>query len=365
MFYKYFRFSRKRIITFSVLMVMIFTIQFFLTGSLLAKQKVVTEAGNAASAVIGILDKTEVVRQKFKFRRDVVLSEFSLSFGSYEREDVGDTLNIQVTDGDNNILYESSVSVDDLSPNASYRVEMDHTITIPRGAVCCIKLSCSSKTSDYATIPTLNTTNKTEPNTYMSTLKMQTGKKSLNISYTYYYRQLAPFFIMLLEILLLFFLCFERITEYGVLLRKKKKKEERRREREQITNVQAQEKRKQSKNKSAKIRYSKTNKVRNQKHEKQKRKYQKEHNKKRLDKKKRMDSFKNFIKWCLVEPKVIRNIRIAVYILNPLIIMFAVELINDVLLTKSGWVWLFTWLLLLSVEFFFYALIGDMSIAML
>lgn len=78
-----------------------------------------------------------------------------------------------------------------------------------------------------------------------------------------------------------------------------------------------------------------------------------------------MDSLKNFIKWCLTEPKVIRNIRITVYILNPLLLMFAVELLNDVLLTKSGWVWLFTWLLLLAVEFLFYALIGDMGISIL
>ena len=140
-------------------MAFIFVLQFFLTGSLLARQKVVTEAGNSESAVIGVLDKTEVVRQKFKFRRNVVLSEFSLSFGSYERDEVGDTLNFQMTDGDNNILYESSVPVDDISPNASYRVAMDHTITIPRGAVCCIKISCSSDKTEYETIPTLNTTN--------------------------------------------------------------------------------------------------------------------------------------------------------------------------------------------------------------
>lgn len=352
-------------IIFSVLLVFIFCLQFFLTGSLLARQKVVTEAGNAASAVIGVLDKTEVVRQKFKFRRNVVLSEFSLSFGSYERTEVGDDLNIQVTDGDNNILYEHSVPVDELSQNASYRVEMDHTITIPRGAICCIKLSCSSERSDYAIIPTLNTTNKTEPNTYLSTLKMQTGKKSLNISYTYYYRQYAPFFIMLLEIFALFVFCFERVTEHGVLLRKKKEKFERKKAREKMTNAQAREKRKHSKNASAKVKYSKTNKVINKKEEKKKAHYQKIHNKNQLNKNKRMDSLKNFIKWCLVEPKVIRNIRITVYIINPLLLMFAVELLNDVLLTKSGWVWIFTWILLLAVEYLFYALIGDMSISIL
>lgn len=347
MLYKYFRFTKKRMIIFLVFLALIFGLQFFLTGSLLSKQKVVTEAGNSASAVIGVLDKTEVVRQKFKFRRNVVLSEFSLSFGSYERTEVGDLLNIQVTDGVNNILYENSVSVDELSPNASYRVEMDHTITIPRGAVCCIKISCSSETSDYAVIPTLNTTNKTEPNTYLSTLKMQTGKKSLNISYTYYYRQFAPFFIMLLELFALFVLCFERITEYGALLRKKKEKNDRKKERQKLTDEQAREKRSRSKNTAAKFKYAKTHKRR-----------------KKANKTNQIDSLKNFVKWCLAEPKAIRNIRIAVYILNPLLLMFMIELLHDVLLTKSGWVWLFTWILLLAIQYIFYAVLGDMGISM-
>lgn len=365
MLYKYFRFTKKRIVTFCILMALILGLQIFFTGSLLARQKVVTEAGNAASAVIGVLDKTEIVRQKFKFRRKVVLSEFSLSFGSFERSEVGDMLNVQVTDGDNNILYESSVPVDDISPNASYRISMNHTITIPSGAVCCIKLSCSSEKSEYETIPTLNTTNKTEPNTYMSTLKMQTGKKSLNISYTYYYRQIAPMILMVLEVMLLFFLCFERVSEYGELLRKKAEKQERKSKREQAENEKAQEKRKQSKSAAAKVKYSKTKKQVDKKQEKRKIRYQKKHNKNRLTKTKKIDSFKDFLKWCLTEPKVLRNVRIFIYLFNPLLLMFAVELINDVLLTKSAWVWIFTWLLLLAVEYLLYAITGSMCIAML
>ena len=364
MLYKYFRFTKKRVILFSVLLALIFVLQFLLTGSLLARQKVVTEAGNSASAVIGILDKTEIARQKFKFRRKVVLSEFSLSFGSFERDEVGDTLKFQMTDGDNNILYESSAPVDEITPNAGYRVKMDHTVTIPRGAICCIKITCSSKRSEYETIPTLNTTNKTEPNTYLSTLKMQTGKKSLNISYTYTYRQVAPLIILCLEIFVLFCLCFERITEYGVIFRKKQEKTERREEREKQMKESAKKKRKQSKNKSAKVKYLKSKSELTKAQKKKKEKFEKKHNKEKRKKKKKNRSFKDFVKWCLIEPKVIRNVRRFIYILNPLLMMFAVELINDVLLTKSAWVWLFTWLLLLAVEYVFYAVIGDMGISM-
>ena len=80
MLHKYFKFTKKRITAFAVLSVLILGLQIVFTGSLLARQKVTTEAGNAESAVIGILDKTEIVRQKFAFSRKVVLKEFSLSF---------------------------------------------------------------------------------------------------------------------------------------------------------------------------------------------------------------------------------------------------------------------------------------------
>ena len=182
MLHKYFKFTKKRITAFAVLSVLILGLQIVFTGSLLARQKVTTEAGNAESAVIGILDKTEIVRQKFEFSRKVVLKEFSLSFGSFERNEVGDSLDIQMTDGDNNIVYETKIPVDDITPNAAYRVSMDHTVTIPKGVTCCIKISCSSSTQQYNTVPTLNTTNRTDPNTYLSTMNMQTHKKALNIS---------------------------------------------------------------------------------------------------------------------------------------------------------------------------------------
>ena len=106
---KYFRFTRKRVAVFTGLAILIIVLQVIFTGSMISRQKTTVEAGNSESAVIGILDKTELVRQKFKFRRKVILSEFALSFGSFERDRVGDELNIQMLDGDNNIVYESMI----------------------------------------------------------------------------------------------------------------------------------------------------------------------------------------------------------------------------------------------------------------
>lgn len=308
---KYFRFTRGRVALFAILTVIIIILQILFTGSLIARQEVTVEAGNSESAVIGILDKTELVRQKFQFKRKVVLKEFALSFGAFERKEVGDTLNIQMQDGENNIVYETQVPVDEISPNATYRVPMDYTVTIPNGAVCCIKLWCSSKNREYDTLPTLNTTNRTDPNTYMSTLKMQTHKKCLNISYTYYYRQILPVIAFALEIMALFVLCFERITEYRALLLRRNRKA------------------------------------------------------KKLHRKKKEHSFKNIVKWCMISPRFIKNVRIAMAILNPLVVMFSIELMNDNLLKMGPNVWIFTWILLLAIQYIFYALFGNMGVAVL
>ena len=72
MFRKYFKLTRKRMAFFAILMIAIFTLQYFLVGSLVSLQQVTTEAGNSNSAVIGILPDTEVIRQKFCFDRRVV-----------------------------------------------------------------------------------------------------------------------------------------------------------------------------------------------------------------------------------------------------------------------------------------------------
>lgn len=308
---KYFRFTKGRVISFFILTVIIIVLQILFTGSLVARQEVTVEAGNSESAVIGILDKTELVRQKFQFKRKVVLKEFALSFGAFERDEVGDTLNIQMQDGENNIVYETQVPVDEISPNVTYRVSMDYTVTIPKGAVCCIKLWCSSKNREYDTLPTLNTTNRTDPNTYMSTIKMQTRKKCLNISYTYYYRQIFPIIAFILEISTLFVLCFERITEYRTLLLRRNRKA------------------------------------------------------KKLHKKKKERSFKDTVKWCMISPHFIKGVRIAMALLNPLVVMFSIELMNDNLLRMGPNVWIFTWILLLAIQYIFYAAFGNMGVAVL
>lgn len=364
MLQKYFRFTKKRILTFVLFSILIITLQILLTGALTARQKVTVDAGNSESAVIGILDKTELVRQKFKFDRKVILSEFALSFGSFERDEVGDELKIQMLDGDNNLVYETIVPVDNITPNAAYRVAMDYTVTIPRGATCCIRISCSSKDREYDTVPTLNTTNRTDPNTYMSTLKMQTRKKCLNISYTYYYRQIFPVVVFVLEFAVLFVLCFERVSEYSVMLRKKKKKGARQKEQAKILEEQAKEKRTHSKNTSARVRYSRSNTM-DEKKQKRLRKLQRKKNKEQILNSRKSFSLKEFVKWCLVEPKVIRSVRITMTVLNPLLIMFCIELMNENLLNMGPNAWIFTWILLLAIQFLLFALFGSMGIAVL
>ena len=72
MLYRYFRFDRKRIAIFTAVLLFIFILQYIVTGSMVSRQNVTTEAGNANSSVIGIIDNEEVIRQKFRFDRKVV-----------------------------------------------------------------------------------------------------------------------------------------------------------------------------------------------------------------------------------------------------------------------------------------------------
>jgi len=317
MLYKYFKFNKKRIAFFTIIILFICVLQYIVTGSMVSKQTVTTEAGNANSSVIGIIDNEEVIRQKFKFDRKVVLSQFILSFASFERKDVGDNIKIQMTDADNNIVYETDVNVDNITPGQTYTVNMEYTVTIPKGVVCCIMLTCSSSTSQYAVIPTLNTTNRTDPNTYMSTLKMQTRKKSLNISYTYSYRQIYPLIILILEFVLIFVICFEHVTDYTVFYRKKRQKMLRR---------EAEKPKKKNR-----VTFS----------------------------------IRDFVIYCLAEPKVEKNIRVFITVLNPLVLFIILETMNDTISGMYPNVWIFTWILLLAVQFILYAIIGNTSIAML
>ena len=78
-----------------------------------------------------------------------MLSQFILSFGSFERKKVGDTLEIQMTDADNNIVYETDIDVDNITANQTYTVNMENTVTIPKGVTCCIRLICSYTNTEY------------------------------------------------------------------------------------------------------------------------------------------------------------------------------------------------------------------------
>lgn len=319
MIQKYLKFSKKRIACFVFISLVIFVLQYFLAGSMISRQKVVTEAGNSASAVIGILDEQEIIRQKFEFDRKVVLSRFSLSFGSFERDKVGTELHIQITDGDNIIVYETTVPVSDIMPNSDYEVEMAHTVTIPRGVACCLDLRCSSGNNSFAVIPTINTTNRTDPNTYMSTLNNRTHAKSLNISYTYYYRQIYPLVILILEFVLLFIVCFERLTEYAPLYQKQYQK----------------------------LRH------RIAKNPKLKRRH------------KQIHPLKRFVKWCLAEPRVKRFCRRAMVIINPFILYLLLEILNGTFGKMYPNVWIFTWILLGAIQLLIYALVGNANVAVL
>ncbi len=350
MLYKYFKFDKKRIAFFTVIILFICILQYIVTGSMVSKQTVTTEAGNVNSSVIGIIDNEEVIRQKFCFDRKVVLSQFILSFGSFEREATGDIVKIQMTDADNNIVYETDIDVDNITANQTYTVNMEHTVTIPKGVVCCIRLTCSSDSSPYAAIPTLNTTNRTDPNTYMSTLKMQTCKKSLNISYTYSYRQIYPLIVLILEFVLVFVICFERVTSYAALYRKKRQKKLRREANEKKLHDKANGNRDAIGIKNA----NKAGKKADKKVAKKSRK--------------RVPGgmgIKNLVIYCLSEPKVLENARKVIIAFNPLVLFIILETTNSTISGMYPNVWIFTWILLMAVQLVLYAIFGNISIAML
>lgn len=65
MLYKYFRFSKKRVIGVCGTSHLNISVQAFLTGSLMSQQSVTTEAGNSNSAVIGIIDNERLSDRNF------------------------------------------------------------------------------------------------------------------------------------------------------------------------------------------------------------------------------------------------------------------------------------------------------------
>lgn len=319
MIQRYFKFSKKRIACFVFITIVILVLQCYLTSSMISRQKVVTEAGDSASAVIGILDNQEIIRQKFVFDRKVILSQFDLSFGAFEYDQVGTDLHIQIMDGNNVVVYDDTVPVADITPNTTYTVKMDHTVTIPKGVTCCLNLTCSAGKNMYAIVPTVNTTNRTDPNTYMSTINSRTRKKSLNISYTYYYRQLYPLILLILEFVALFVLCFERLTLYVPEYRKQ--------------------------------------------YQKQLRRYAKNPNLKKRQKS--IHPLKRFVKWCLMEPRVHRYCRRFIIIINPFVLFLFLEVLNGTFTKMYPNVWIFSWILLGSIQLLLYALTGNANIASL
>ena len=311
MFRKYFMFTKKRSICFGVLVVLMLAAQYMFTGNLVSNQQVITEAGNSNSAVIGILDETEVVRQKFSFDRKVKLSAFTINFGSFKRDNVGDTLDIQMLDGNNTIVFETKVPVDKIKANSAYTVTMDQKVNVDRDTNCCIRISCSSDKNEYELIPTLNTTNRTDPNTYMATLNMQTHAKSLDISYNYSYFQVYPLILFVFELLVLFVIGFERLTTYIKIYEKREIKD-------------------------------------------------KKHGKKRT-----IRGLRDFIKWIMVSKAWKRNWKICMIVLNPLILFWMIENMSGSTAIIGPMVWIFSWLLLGLIQAVLYAVFGNISLAML
>lgn len=365
MFHKYFKITKRRCLFFCILLLAFFSVQFFLTGSLVSLQHITTQAGNHNSSVIGVLDNTEVIRQKFCFDRKVLLDSFSVSFGSFQKKDVGSILHIQMLDGNNDVVYETDIPVENIRANADYMVSMEHPVSIPRGVSCCIRMTCSSDTATYDTIPTVNTTNRTNPNTYMSTLKMQTRAKSINISYSYSYRQLYPLIVFCLEILLLFVLVFERMTEYAAVYHKKRQKEERKAAKEEKYEkekmAQRREQAKERRPKDSKEDRPSGSRI---KTAFRKKKEQKKKRQKRYKTTSRY-SVRNLMKWILTDQKVRTAVRVSVIVFNPLVLAFLLETMNGTAGTIYPNVWLFTWILLGGLQLLLLALIGNSGVAML
>ena len=91
---------------------------------MVSQQQITTEAGTS------VLDDTEVIRQKFVFDRRVVLTAFTISFGSFDEKDVGDILHIQMTDGNNQVVYETQIPVDQIKANSDYTVSMGNSVSV-------------------------------------------------------------------------------------------------------------------------------------------------------------------------------------------------------------------------------------------
>ena len=118
---------------------------------------------------------------------------------------------------------------------------------------------------------------------------------------------------MILEFVVLFVLCFERVTEYAPRLRKRHDKLLRRSDRSG------------------------------------------EAIKKRL----KIRNLKDFVKWCLAERKVYRYARRTVLILNPFLLFLMLELLNGTFQKTYPNVWIFTWVFLGAIQLLIFGVIGN------
>ncbi|MCR5587462.1 MAG: LTA synthase family protein [Lachnospiraceae bacterium] len=374
----FFKFTKLRVFIAILMLILIFTLQYFLVGSLLSMQKVTTEAGNSASAVIGILDETPIVRQKFSFDRDITMESLTLSFGSFKAKEVGDTVHLQIRDGNNNVVMSKDVSVKKIHANSTYTCEFDNRVYIPKESVCCLHITCSSKDIPYASLPTLNTTNRTDPNTYMSTLSQQTHKKSLNISYTYTYGQIYPFIVMIFEVLLVIFLIFEGFTWNSI----QEIKEELKKRKRFLSSLFKKKKKDADKEEDD----SEADEKSKEKAEKKVKETSKDKLKAANDKDAESEKEESFDenadsenekpdKTRVIKNKIIKNIlgfifsisflKIIIIILNPYVLCRILEMMNGTAKTIKPNVWIFTWILLLAVEFLMLAVIRNVGVAMI
>lgn len=109
---------------------------------------------------------------------------------------------------------------------------------------------------------------------------------------------------MLIEILILFVLCFEHISDMAAVYRKRYLRELKKKKQRENTAGNGEQKNDKTKSQDAKIKYSKKA-MFDKENDKKKKAYNKKHNKKQEYGKKHTVSVKGIAKWCLAHKKFI------------------------------------------------------------
>ena len=199
----------------------------------------------------------------------------------------------------------------------------------------------------------------------MSTLKMQTHAKSLNIRYTYRFRQVYPLIVMLIEILILFVLCFEHISDMAAVYRKRYLRELKKKKQRENTAGNGEQKNDKTKSQDAKIKYSKKA-MFDKENDKKKKAYIKKHNKKQEYGKKYIQLVLKALQNGVLHTKnLLSSYEKRHLLLNPLIVFLMLESMNGSLELMRPGVWPFTWLLLFSIELLIYGICRRASLSML